>query len=1174
MRLASHAVEAAISFQLYFRGGICPDPPFICCFASANNQCFITFPAICRKAKTKWLLTGACIYLTSKLNTCRIMKKLSLLFLSLLLLLGQDVVAQRKTKIDKKEEISKHWTDTLYLGLKWRSVGPAVTSGRISDLAVHPTDKSTYYVATASGGVWKTSNNGTTYEPIFDNEGSYSIGCVTLDPSNPNVVWVGTGENNNQRSVGYGDGVYKSEDGGRSWKNMGLKNSEHIAKIIVDPTNSDVVWVAAMGPLWSAGGDRGLYKTTDGGISWKQVLTNEKGESLLDANTGVVDVVMDPRNPNVLYVAAFQRRRHVYTYVGGGPGSTIYKTKDGGKTWQKADKGLPDVELGRIGLAISPADPEVIYAIVEAAQGKSGFFKSTNRAASWEKQSNHSTSGNYYCEIFCHPHNPDIVYSMDVFNQVSYDGGKTWMNLGEQYKHVDNHALWIDPDDTDHLISGCDGGLYESYDHGKTWHFKANLPVTQFYKVAVDNSQPFYYIYGGTQDNFSLGGPSRTRNGHGIANSDWFVTQLGDGFESAIDPENPNIVYAQSQYGGLTRYDRVSGENLSIQPQPREGEEAYRWNWDAPLSVSKHKSSRIYFAANKLFRSDDRGDTWEVISPDLTRQIDRNQLPVMGRIQSIDAVAKNAATSPYGNIVAFAESPLNENLLYVGTDDGLVQITDDGGKTWHKVASFPGVPDTTYVNMLLASQHDENVVYACFNNHKRGDFKPYVLKSSDKGRTWININGNLPERGSSYCIAEDHVKSELLFVGTEFSCFFTPDGGQHWKKLGQGLPTIAVRDMAIQQQADDLVLATFGRGFYVLDDYSPLREISSDMLQEKGKILPIKPGLLYTEARPLGYATGKGFQGHSFYTAPNPPVGATFTYYIKDEIKTLKQKRQKWEKEQIKADKPIRYPTYEELEAELTEEAPYLLFTIHNRWGEMVRQLKTSVSKGINRITWDGRYPSKEPVSLQGAEPLPWQSPEGGALAMPGNYFVTMTLVHNEQHEQLGQANFQILPLGSVTLQASERKVLDDYALEAAELERAFQGASRALNELDNRLKHIEKALIAIGSPLEMSDALKMLKEEVRMLRKSFYGDNTAAAIDQPAPPSLMQRIYGMAYDIWTSTSAPTNTMKEQKRIAGEIFKKDLTTLRRLIEVDLKQLEDKLEAAKAPYTPGRLPRWE
>lgn len=1102
------------------------------------------------------------------------MKKCSLLILALLLLFGQDAIAQRKKKTEKKEETPKHWTDTLNLGLKWRSVGPAVTSGRIADFAVHPTDKSTYYVATASGGVWKTTNNGTTYEPIFDNEGSYSIGCITLDPNNPNVVWVGTGENNNQRSVAYGDGVYKSEDGGKSWKNMGLKNSEHIGKIIVDPTNSDVVWVAAMGPLWSAGGDRGLYKTTDGGNTWEQVLKNEKGENLLDEHTGVVDVVMDPRNPDVLYAAAFQRRRHVFTYVGGGPGSTIYKTKDGGKTWQKANKGLPGVDLGRIGLAISPANPEVLYAIVEAAQGKGGFFKSTDRAASWEKQSNHATSGNYYCEIFCHPSDPDIVYSMDVFNQVSYDGGKTWKRLGEEYKHVDNHALWIDPDDTDHLIAGCDGGIYESFDHAKTWHFKANLPVTQFYKVEVDNSQPFYYIYGGTQDNFSLGGPSRTRNGHGITNADWFVTQLGDGFESAIDPENPNIVYAQYQYGGLTRYDRASGENISIQPQPREGEDAYRWNWDAPLQVSKHKNTRIYFAANKLFRSDDRGDTWEVISPDLTRQIDRNQLPVMGRIQSMDAMAKNASTSPYGTIVAFAESPLNENLLYVGTDDGLVQITEDGGKTWHKVASFPGVPDTTYVNMLLASQHDENVVYACFNNHKRGDFKPYVLKSTDKGRTWTNISGNLPERGSTYSIAEDHVKPDLLFVGTEFSCFFTPDGGQHWKKTGKGLPTIAVRDMAIQQRTNDLVLATFGRGFYVLDDYSPLREITSEMLQEKGKILPVKPGLVYIEARPLGYATGKGFQGHSFYTAPNPPIGATFTYYLKDEVKTLEQKRQEWEKEQIKAGTPIRYPTYEELEAERTEEAPYLLFTIYDRWGGMIRQLKTKVSKGINRITWDGRYPSKDPVSLRSGERMPWQSPEGGALAMPGDYIVSMTLVHNGEREELGQANFQIVPLGGTTLPAPDRKALDEYTRKAAELERAAQGASRALGELEDRLKHIEKALIAIGSPKEMSDDLRKLKDGVYSLRKSFYGDRTASTIDQPAPPSLMQRIYGMAYDIWTSTSAPTNTMVEQQRIAGEIFKKDLDTLRQLIEVDLKQLEDKLEAAKAPYTPGRLPKWE
>jgi photosystem II stability/assembly factor-like uncharacterized protein len=1100
------------------------------------------------------------------------MKKIPLLLMAFAIFLSIDVFSQKK-KADEKKEESKHYLDTLDIGLTWRSVGPAITSGRIGDLAVHPENRSIYYVAVASGGVWKTVNAGTIYEPVFDSQGSYSIGCITLDPNNPNVVWVGTGENNNQRSVGYGDGVYKSNDGGKSWENMGLKNAEHIGKIIVDPRNSNVVWVAAIGPLWSEGGDRGLYKTTDGGKTWEQVIKNDKGESLLDVHTGITDIVMDPRNPDVLYAAAFQRRRHVFTYVGGGPGSTVYKTSDGGKTWVKAANGLPG-DIGRIGLAISPANPEFLYAIVEAAQGKGGFFKSTDRGASWEKQGSHVTSGNYYCEIFAHPTEPNTVISMDVVNQITRDGGKTWSDLGEEYKHVDNHIIWIDPHDTNYFLAGCDGGVYESFDAGKHWKFHGNLPVTQFYKVEVDNSLPFYHIHGGTQDNFSLGGPSRTRNGHGITNSDWYVTSLGDGFESQIDPENPDIVYAQAQHGVLVRYDRKTGEMTSIQPKPGEGENNYRWNWDSPLAVSRHSPTRLYFCANKVFRTNDRGDTWQLISDDLTRQIDRNTLPVMGRIQSMDAVAKNQSTSEYGNIVAFSESPLNENLLYVGTDDGLIQITEDGGRTWTKIERFPGVPELTYVNMLIASQHNENVVYACFNNHKRGDFKPYVFKSSDKGRTWTSISANLPERGTAYSIAEDHVEPNLLFTGTEFSFFFSNDGGKFWKKLAKGLPTIAVRDIAIQRRENDLVLGTFGRGFYVLDDYSPLRHLDMKSLDTQARIFPVKSAPVFVEAAPIGYTTGKGFQGASFYTAPNPPMGVTFTYFVKNDYKTLKDKRQEWEKKQIKEGKEIRYPTYEELEAEQKEEAPYLLFTIFDRWGEKVHQIKTSPKKGVNRLTWNGRYMSKAPVRLSQRERMPWESPDGGGFALPGEYVLATELSLNGQITKFAEPQmFTIHTLAGSTLPAADRKALDDYIRETADLERAWQGATSILGETDNQVKLIRQAIHAIGSPAELLTNVKEVEQKMFELRKSFYGDGTASRIDKPHAPSLGERINGMSYDIWSSTSAPTATQKEQMRLAGIQFKTELAKLRSLVEVDLKNIEQKLEAAKAPYTPGRLPVW-
>ncbi len=575
-----------------------------------------------------------------------------------------------------------------FSGLKLRSIGPAVASGRVVGFAVHPQNRAHYYVAVASGGVWKTENAGITWSPIFNNEGSYSIGTVVLDPKNPNIVWVGTGENNSQRSVGYGDGIYRSEDGGKSWKNVGLKSSEHIGKIVIDPRDSNIVYVAAQGPLWGPGGDRGLYKTTDGGKTWKRVL-------YISENTGVTDVVLDPRRPDVLIAASYQRRRHVWTLIDGGPECALHKSTDGGATWTKLKSGLPTQEMGRIGLAMAPTNPDIIYAIIESIDKKGGIFRSDDGGATWKRRNEFDQQAQYYGHLVVDPANAERIYVMSVFMQVSDDGGKTLHKLGEKFKHVDNHEIWIDPRNPSYYLVGCDGGIYESFDRAANWRFLSNLPVTQFYDVTVDNQGPFYHVYGGTQDNATLGGPARTPSIHGITNEDWFNTKEGDGFQSRVDPEDPNIIYSEAQYGDLVRFDRRTGQSMGIQPKPGKGEPPLRWNWDSPLLISPHSHTRLYFAAQKLFRSDDRGDTWKAISGDLTRQLDRNQLPVMGKIWSADAVAKNLSTSFYGNIVALSESPKKEGLIYVGTDDGLIQITETGGQIWRKedlCQSFAGVP--------------------------------------------------------------------------------------------------------------------------------------------------------------------------------------------------------------------------------------------------------------------------------------------------------------------------------------------------------------------------------------------------------------------------------------------------------------------------------------------------
>jgi photosystem II stability/assembly factor-like uncharacterized protein len=1098
------------------------------------------------------------------------MKRVALAGLILLLCLPQAAwPAKAGNKPEARTTPESRLKADTFSGLVLRGIGPAVASGRIGDLAIDPSDPNTWYVAVASGGVWKTINAGTTWTPIFDRQGSYSIGCVTIDPGNPLVVWVGTGENNSQRSVGYGDGLYRSADGGKNWENVGLKNSEHLARILVDPRNSDVVYVAAQGPLWAPGGDRGVYKSTDGGRTWTQSLK-------ISENTGASDLAFDPRDPDVLYASAYQRRRHVWTLIDGGPESAIYKSLDAGASWKKLENGLPGGDVGRIGLAVSPVNPDVVYAIIEAAD-KGGFYRSTDRGGNWSKMSDYqATSPQYYNEIVADPKAVDRVYSMDTWMMVTEDGGKNFRRVGEKHKHVDNHVLWIQPDDTDHLIAGCDGGLYESFDRGATWDYTANLPVTQFYRVAVDNDAPFYNVYGGTQDNNTLGGPSRTGNLQGIRNSDWFVTTGGDGFQTQVDPEDPNILYSQSQHGGLVRYDRKSGEQIDIQPQPGKGEPALRWNWDSPLIISPYSHTRLYFAANRLFRSDDRGNAWRPVSPDLTRQIDRNRLKVMGRVWSVDAVSKNASTSFYGNCVSLAESPLQEGLVYVGTDDGLVQVTENGGETWRRLERFPGVPEMTYVSRLEASRHDPNTVFAAFDNHKMGDFKPYVLKSADRGASWTSIAGDLPERGSVYALAEDHENPNLLFAGTEFGVFFTLDGGTRWIQLQGGLPVIAVKDLALQRRENDLVVATFGRGFYILDDYSLLRGVTPELLDRESVLFPVKPVQMYIPATPLGGGE-KGSQGDAFYTAPNPPFGAVFSYYLKDELKTRKKQRQETEKELAKKNEDVFYPSWEDLRQEEREEEPSIILTVTDGTGDTVRRLTGPVSSGFHRVAWDLRFPASEPTSLKTSdEDHPWDDAPVGPLVVPGTYKVTLARRVNGQVTPLGDpVAFSVTPLGLASLPAGDRQALLAFQRKTARLQRAVLGTVEASREAQNRLKYIREALDNTpGSSAELAARARELEGRLKDLNLVLSGDRVLEGRNEPTPPSLTDRVRGIVGGHWASTSEPTATNRQAYEIAASEFGDLLEKMRALVEVDLKKLEDDAETAGAPWTPNRVPRWK
>ncbi len=1068
---------------------------------------------------------------------------------------------------EKKEEKKGGMAADTFTGLQFRSIGPAAASGRVEAFAVNPKNHAEYYVAVASGGVWKTVNDGITWTPVFDGEGSYSIGWITLDPNDASVVWVGTGESNSQRSVAYGDGVYRSDDGGKSWKNLGLKKSAHIGRIVVDPRDSKVVYVAAEGPLWGPGGDRGLYKTTDGGATWKAILT-------ISENTGVVDVAFDPSNPDILYAAAYQRRRHVYTFIDGGPESAIYKSTDAGATWNKLKTGLPTEDMGRIGLAVSPVDPNVVYATIEAADQKGGIFRSTDKGATWERRNEFDQGAMYYAQIIPDPKNVDRIYVMNTFLRASDDGGKTLHKVNEINHHIDNHAIWIDPNNTDHCLVGSDGGVFETYDNFKSWRFKSNLPTVQFYDIAVDNALPFYNVCGGTQDNFSWCGPSRTKNINGIMNSDWYVTTDGDGFHSQVDPEDPNTVYAESQYGVAVRYDNRTGENLVIQPQEGKGEPPLRWNWDSPLIISPHSHTRLYFGANKLFRSDDRGDTWKLISGDLTRQVDRNTLPVMGKVWGPDAVAKNQSTSFYGNIVALAESPKQENLIYVGTDDGLIQVTADSGGTWSKYDKFPGVPDNTYVSRLAGSHHDAATVYAAFDNHKNEDFRPYLLKSTDRGKNWTSISGDLPENGPVLAFAEDPANPNLLFAGTEFGAFFTIDGGKKWVQLKGGLPTIAVRDMVIQEREGDLAIATFGRGFYVLDDISPLRRLKPETLETAVTFFPVKDALLYIERRPLG-GPHKSFQGDAFYTADNPSFGATFTYYLKEKLKTKKEMRQDAEKEAARKGQTLPYPAHDELRAEAEELKPEVYFIVYDDSGASIRRVNAETSEGFHRVAWDLRYfaPSETEEPPEG-EFFPPAS-ASGPLILPGKYSVRLfKRVDGVETELGGVQNFAVVADGTSGVAPPDRAAQEQFNRKVAGLYRAVAGAINSANEVQSRLKAIRKALQdtpSAGPLLAQADSIE--KNNNQILR-ALRGDTAIAAHSENVPTSINDRLNYIMEGARFSITRPTKTQQDAYSIAADEFAQQLARLRSLVQVDLAKLEKDMEAAGAPWTPGRVPDWQ
>lgn len=1077
-------------------------------------------------------------------------------FAFFLILLTFDVA---KVSAQNKEESP---IDAAISGLKWRNIGPAFCAGRIADIAIHPDDEHTWYIAVASGGIWKTENSGITWKSLFDGQTSYSTGCIAIDPNNHHIVWVGTGENVGGRHVGFGDGIYKSTDDGDSWMNMGLKTSEHISKIIVHPENSNIIMVAVQGPLWSKGGERGFYKSTDGGSTWNRTLGDDEW-------TGVTDIVIDPRDPNVIYAATWQRHRTVAAYLGGGPGSGIHKSTDGGETWEKLTKGIPKSNLGKIGLAISPQNPDKIYAAIETDRTQGGLYISTNQGNSWSKQSNTVSGGtgpHYYQELYASPHKEGMLYLMDVRIQVSTDDGKTFTELPEREKHSDNHAIAFRPDEPDYLLVGTDAGLYESFDHAATWRFIDNMPLTQYYKVAVDDAEPFYFVYGGTQDNGSSGGPSRTDTEHGIMNQDFFKTLGADGHQSATEPGNPDIMYAETQQGGLHRVDRITGEQVYIQPQAGENDPPERFNWDAPILVSPHNPARLYVASQRIWRSDDRGDSWTPISNDLTRNEERMTLPIMGGLQSWDNAWDMKAMSNYNSITSLSESPLKEGLLYAGTDDGIIQVSQNGGETWQKIeiGSIKGIPNRAFVNDIRADLDDLNTVYASLDNHKEGDFNPYLIKSIDMGKTWQLITEGLGKRNLVWRTVQDHVDPNLIFCATETGPYCSFDRGASWHALKGGLPTISFRDITIQRRENDLVAASFGRGFFILDDYSLLRNLTSESLAGEAKLFPVKDAWWYREK------SIDNFSGHANYVAENPPFGAIFTYYISDQLeKSLEDSRKETEKALAKEGKDIPFPGWDALEAESREEKTSILFIIRDADGMVVNTVEGKTGKGISRSNWELNYTSKNGITLSQGSGGGGFFRRGGFLVTPGTYTVQMYKSHNGNLTPLSEKeSFKVKELREGALPRASNEEIAAFRKELETFQQDLTATGTVLSESAKKVDALKLAAMRTNEIApDIVAKIYVLKQEILDLEKKMNGDPVKDEVGElyaSTPRSMMF----LGFRALRTTYGPTQMHKEGMKVGVNKLrgiKSDLSQ----INLKIKDMEKALRDAGAPWIEGQ-----
>ncbi|MEP6754558.1 MAG: glycosyl hydrolase [Chthonomonadales bacterium] len=1025
--------------------------------------------------------------------------------------------------------------DVLLQRLPWRNIGPSTMGGRIDEFAVAESKPGTMYVATATGGVLKSENYGTTWKSVFEDQSNTTIGAVSIAPSDINVVWVGSGEANNRQSSSWGDGVYRSTDAGKTWKHVGLEKSFAINRIKVHPTDPKTAYVAALGNLWAPGGERGLYKTTDGGETWSKSL-------YINEDTGVTDVVLDPTNPNNLIAAAYQRRRTPSGFNGGGPGSGIYKSTDAGATWTKITAGLPSGDIGRIGLGQSRKNPMINYAVLENAAG--GVFRTDDGGSTWKKVNPLDPRPMYYSNIHVDPTNPDKLWLLSVNLYYSSDGGKNFRTIPIQKIHSDFHAFWIDPTNPNHVLAGCDGGIWWSNDLGSTWDHYNNIPLGQFYEVAYDMKKP-YWVFGGLQDNYSWGGPSASMGTEGVGVEDWVNIGGGDGFYNAVDPMDSNVVYQESQNGGITRINMSTGERKGIRPRPLPGEPAYKFDWNSPIVISPHNHNRIYIGGNRLFISDERGDNWQR-TDDLSAHIDRDKLQIMGVVPDTKTLSLNDGQDSYGQIITISESPIKAGVLWVGTDDGNVQLSQDAGATWKNVvANVPGVPKNTYVVRLVASKYAVGRCYACFDGHRTGDLKPYLFVTDDFGATWKSLSNGIPEGSTLHVVREHHKSSNLLFAGTERGLYVSFNAGEKWKLAGAPLPTVPVDDIQIHRRDNDLILATHGRSFYILDDISAWEKLSMSGPSENQLIQP-RTTVAY---RVIGK---KGFIGDKPFYAPNPPAGAIIHYWL----------------------------------AKVPAEGEKAKLTILTDNGKtIVSDLRQfGRQPGLNRVIWDLRYGASTPDSAPGAGGGGGGRRFRGARGprvLPGNYIVRLTIgkaileqkfaVEEDPRLTLTKSEREdqfklLMRLNSISAMATDtRNAIDSLKEEVDALEGKdeFKRATTPeLTSLVNRTKEKTTELQSriAGKPVVRTKPAPKVPEDARTPAATASKGLSPA----PAPPTiaLTSRISSLIFGVDAITEAPSPSAKTStKALEGEV-KKISNDTNDLIRGDAAKLNQLLTDAK------------